>query len=520
MTDALFLSGDEVPEYLRGVELMTAGMEWPAMTGDVTITVEHIADAVVAANDDPHIQVPRIKLGHGSVLNGDHPDFDPFAAIGDAEPSFGQFHNLAAVNDGAVLTGDANNILTWLAQVAPAAYPNRSSEATWEVAAVAFDVQTAGGKRYSMVVTAVSLLGVYIPAIADLEDLQTLLVSGPAALATGEETDVPREPDAPPAALSVSHSLIRQRFNFDWCMGENDADEDTYWWWARDIRVDPMEVIADDEEGNLWSIPFTTDGEDTITFGTPVAVRETFVPIAAARVVASFTRPAKPARPPVAAESTAAPARPEPEGVTMDENVREVLVGMGLDPDAASEEQVQAATVLAAARPDTPPEGEPDADADADAEPGADDVEGEPAPGGEPQGEAGTTTPVADPIAAAQSREFARLAAEVATLRAERDQATAATTSARRDDLVTTALTTGRIPPSEREHYRGLLDIDETRAGELLAALPANRIPLEARAQVPDPEAGELPPVGQPLPDNVSLLNPAERAALRARRAI
>lgn len=514
MTDALFLTGDDVPDYLLGVELMTAGMEWPAMTGPVTITVEHIADAIVAANDDPHIQVPRIKLGHTSSLNGDHPDFDPFAAIGDAEPAFGQFHNLGAVNDGAVLTGDANNILTWLAEVAPAAYPNRSSEATWEVADVAFDVQTAGGKRYSMVVTAVSLLGVYIPAIADLEDLQTLLTSGPAALAAGKETAVPEgAPDASATQLSVSSSLIRQRFNFDWCMGENDADEDTYWWWARDIRVDPDEVIADDEEGNLWSIPFTTDGEDAITFGTPVAVRETFVPIAAARVVASFTRPAKPARPPVAAESTAAPARHEPEGVTMDENVREVLVGMGLDPDAATDEQVQAATVLAAARPDTPPEGEPDADAD--------ELEGEgDPPEGEVEGEPGAALPVGDPIAATQRREFDSLAAEVATLRAERDAANTATTSARRDEMVLTALTTGRIPPSERDHYRGLLDIDETRAGELLAALPANRVPLAARAQVPDPEGeGGLPPVGEPLPENVSLLNPAERAALRARRA-
>jgi len=533
MADSLFLTGDDVPDYLLGVELMTAGMEWPAMSGPVTITMEHIADAIVAANDDPHIQVPRIKLGHTSTLNGDVPDFDPFAAIGDAEPAFGQFHNLAAKNDGAVLVGDATNILTWLAETAPAAYPNRSSEATWQVAAVDFDVQTPGGKRYSMVVTAVSLLGVYIPAIADLEDLQTLLVSGPAALAAREEPDVPAGQPAAPAALSVSTDVVWTRFNFDWAMAEdNGAEQDTYWWWARDIRLDPNEVIADDEQGSLWSVPFSTDGEDEVTFGSPVQVRQTFVPLAASqRLVASFARPSKPPRQPAAAAAgaNAADARPEPEGVTMDESVRDVLAGMGLDPDAASDEQIQAATVLAQAQAETPgdpaPEGDPPAEPDPDDEP-ADDPAGEPAGDREPAGAAAraAAAPASSLTVAVDRARFEEMEREVSLARQERR----ANERRQLDAAASAAVLDGRIAPSVREAWRTEIDPGDApdaaslaraqAAQAALAALPAGRVPLDARASIPGPDADPFP-ADEPLPANVSLLTPSQRAEMRARRA-
>jgi hypothetical protein len=549
--DALFLTGDDVPEYLRGVELMSAGMEWPAMTGTVTITLEHIADAIVAANDDPHIQTPRIKLGHTSPLNDGIPAWDPFAPIGDAEPAFGRFVNLGAANDGAVLTGDADPILSWLALSAPATYPNRSSEATWQVAAVEFDVQTAGGKRYSMVVTAVALLGVYVPAIADLEDLQTLIESGPDALAAGKEPAVPavpaaRQPAAPASSLSVSTDVVWQRFNFDWAMGENDAEQDTYWWWARDIRVDPDEVIADDEAGNLWSVPFTTDGANDVTFGEPVAVRQTFVPLAAAaqRVVASFARPTKPPRPPAA---NAANARPEPEGVTMDDAVREVLAGMGIDPETATEAQVQAATTLAETRPAETPPTEP--------------APGDPPPGTQPQPVPGTQPPpdqppappapaeqpgTAPPAPPAQQPDQPGAAVPVAAGaagltvavdRAQWEDTQREIALSRRDRRATecqqldaTALAAvhdGRIAPSVRDSWRAVIDPGDNPTAEslaraqaeqaALAALPKGRLPLEPHALAPDPE-GEMFASDQPLPANVSLLTPAQQAEMRARR--
>ena len=49
------------------VELMTVGIDWPAHPQPVTITLEHLVDAMVAANDDPLIRRPRIKLGHSRL---------------------------------------------------------------------------------------------------------------------------------------------------------------------------------------------------------------------------------------------------------------------------------------------------------------------------------------------------------------------------------------------------------------------------------------------------------------------
>ena len=516
--DPIFLSGDAVPDYLKGVELMTAGMQWQASTGPVTITLQHIADAIVACNDDPHFQPPRIKLGHTSAINGDHPDHDPFAALGDAEPAFGVFGKLDANNDGAVLIGDVDKILTWLALSAPATYPNRSAEATWAVESADFDVQTAGGKRYSMVVTAISFLGVYAPAISDLEDLSALIMNGPSAIAATAATPPVAAATSPPVAASISEDEVRQRFNWEWAMDpENELD--TYWWWAREVRVTNGEVIADDDEGHLFQVPFTeTDG--VITFGEPEQVRKTYIPMAANAQVACFARPSKPQRPPVAAGSNpVASARPEPEGVNMDDDVRAFLVAQGFDPETVTEDQINAASVFVAAAalnaPATPAATtEPEADDETADEPTADATSDEPAAERVP---VAASTP--DPITAAKDAAFARLSAEVAELRAERERSSTEAAAKRRDDQISAALSTGRITPAERETYRALLDVDEDRAGALLSALPADRVPLAARAQVPDPEADSLP-AGQPLPDNVSLLNPSERAALAARRAV
>ncbi len=509
MPDPVFLSGDAVPDYLRGVELMTAGMGWPGMNGPATVTMQNLADAVAAA-DDPHIQPPRIKLGHTSSLNGDHPDFNPFAAIGDAEPAFGQFTNLRLTNDGAVLVGDATNVPVWLAEMAPAAYPNRSAEAPWEVESPQADVQTAGGKRYSMVVTAVSLLGVYLPAIQDLEDLSTLIMDGPSALAASQ-TPAALAAGAG-SALSISEDEIRQRFNFDWAMdAENGADEDTYWWWCREVRVSEGEIIADDDEGHLWMVPFT-DADGVTTFGEPGEVRKTYIPVAASvSQVACFARPSKPQRPPVAAGTTpAAIARPD-QGVNMDDDVREFLVARGIDPEKATDVQINAASVLMAEQP-----------AEAEAEPPEAD---------EPVAEVEQEAPVAErvPVAAARvpdgmslidSATLAELKAGAADgTRLAREKATET-----RDRVLAAARDEGRFPPSRLAAYSKMYDADPDGTTVLLTAdedkggLAKGAVPLAARAQTPDPESAAFA-VDQPLPAGVSILSPSERAESRARRS-
>jgi hypothetical protein len=60
----------------------------------------------------------------------------------------------------------------WLAEAMPSAWPSRSCEWVW-------DFETEGGKRYSAVLTAVSLLGERQHAISNLADVQRLLEYGP-----------------------------------------------------------------------------------------------------------------------------------------------------------------------------------------------------------------------------------------------------------------------------------------------------------------------------------------------------
>lgn len=163
-------------DYVRvdAVELLTVGIEWPAATGPVTITLEHLVDIMVAGNDDPHIRRARLKLGHSRLQPAEEGlrglgDHDP---TWDGDPAFGSVENLRLDNDGAVLLGDLVEVPDWMAEAIPSAWPNRSCEWTQ-------DHTTEGGKRYSAVLTAVSLLGTVQHAITDLEDIRRLVVDGP-----------------------------------------------------------------------------------------------------------------------------------------------------------------------------------------------------------------------------------------------------------------------------------------------------------------------------------------------------
>jgi hypothetical protein len=159
------------------VELLTVGMDWPGAHGELTFRFDHLADAVTAANQDPHIQIPRIKIGHADPrFNTGEGDHDPFYVPGDGEPALGSIENLRLENQGAVLMGDFVRVPLWLAEIMPAAYPNRSIEGAYQDGR--WDVETPGGKKYSFVLTAVALLGIFRPAVEDLEDLQAFLTEG------------------------------------------------------------------------------------------------------------------------------------------------------------------------------------------------------------------------------------------------------------------------------------------------------------------------------------------------------
>jgi Mu-like prophage I protein len=434
---------------IEGVELVTVGMEWPASTGPVTFTFEHLADAMAAANDDPHIISPRGKLGHESEVNGELNVIDPFAALGDAAPAFGKYVNLRLDNDGAVLLGDWIEIPAWLADAAPSAFPNRSIEAT-------FDVTTEGGKHYTMVITGVASLGAYLPAVSDLEDLEQFMVSGPDldAVAATQSPEEGRMPESTAASIDVG--TIRQRFNWEWTT-DNDTEHDTYWWWARSVRVDPLEIIADDDEGGLYLIPISTDGKDEITFGEPVPVREEFVPVAASaegvaatvrqrvdqQVLATeLERPEKPA------PKTAA-SQPDPQEDEMSIDLDKLRGRLGL-PDDATEEQINEAL---AKEPETPAEPtEPVTPSD--------EIPAEPE----------TTPAEPEPIAASAELPDGMVAvpagkwAEVQAGAKAGGELASTTEIKRRDDTIAAAVKAGKVPPSEKEALCNMHESPATRA--------------------------------------------------------
>lgn len=301
-----------------------------------------------------------------------------------------------------------------------------------------------------------------------------------------------------PATASVDTSLIRERFNFDWATSDPVDDIDTYWWWARSIRVDPDEVIADDGEGNIWSVPFTTDGTDEITFGTPQRVAETYVPIQAGegqaataavrrrrqRVAASaLERPSKPDRSNTQAAAVSAPAT---ERTPMDAAVLQALARLhGLDPDTATEDQVNAAVLAANTTPD--PEAEIPA-------------------GGTPEAETPDEAPEPVLVTATQATDLRELFGlpstatdeQVVTAARELREGAAAgaqvarnAVAAELDRTVDDAVSDGRIAPSARDAWRAAIDPGQapdaaataraTSERERLASMATNRVPVRER---------------------------------------
>jgi hypothetical protein len=267
---------------------------------------------------------------------------------------------------------------------------------------------------------------------------------------------------------SVDVTTVRQRFNYEWAMSEPVDGLDTYWWWARSIRVDPNEVIADDDEGNLWSVSFTYDEpSDTVTFGQPVKVRETFIPVqtgdgAAAEAVVSRRRQtvlAAALEKPVKDPKAASRPRPNEEVPTVALDIPALRSRLQLSeeslPDDATEEMINAA--LAAEAP--APEPEP-----------VENVVPEP-----------ETEPAADRTVSVSAAQWKDTQDRLA--KAEQDLQTRATAeaTAHRDGLITAAKNDGRITPAEAADWRADLDKWPEATEAALGRLQPGRVPTEER---------------------------------------
>jgi hypothetical protein len=306
---------------------------------------------------------------------------------------------------------------------------------------------------------------------------------------------------ARPVALSVSVDLVQTLFNWEWAFAEHPDGVDRWSWWARDIRLDPAEVIASDGEGGTWRVPFITDGQSTITFQAPERVREDYVPSEPPEAVSAFALHGAD-RPPTKtgnrlmaaaraegaisylrrtlnASPTPAASRPptNQEGSTVTpEELRESL-GLAAD---ATDEQVRARLTELNANAETEPEAETPEELET------------PVAETEPEAE----TPAPEPIAASMRSALGlpstatddqvrqRITELDAGARAG-SEARAAQLSAERDQLVDDAVRDGRIPPSTRDSWRAALEARPTEEAAALAALTPDRIPVSERGATP-----------------------------------
>lgn len=474
---------------IESVELCSAGMEWPAAGGPVTLTLEHIADCV-RAGEDTLITPARLKIGHTDprFADPDIPDHDPFY---DGEPAFGSIGNLRLTNDGATATGDYIYVPKWLADNLPSAFPSRSIEGAYSIEEgsggkleARWDVETPGGKHYSFVLTACALLGVQAPAVKDLEDLQFRLSEGRGVIVTGdpEAGGVPIAVSmgaVPAGAVSLEADVdkVIDVFYSEFCV------DDRYWWWARAVRVDPNVIIADDDEGSLWRVPIQTDADQNITFGEPERVLQTFQPApeaaaslaAAAQTLPDGSRTVKA----FAAREQTVPAdrkaRPEgggsgsgnTSGMDFSDEQRAALCKrLDLSEDS-TDEQIAAALE---AEPDTPPvepEENPETP-EAPETPQETPEQPEEETPAEETPEEETTTPV-------DSTVLSQLQADAAAGRAARDQQVAA----HRETVLTEALGDGKITPSSKSAWAKKLKAAPEATEAELAALPKNLVPVD-----------------------------------------
>lgn len=286
---------------VEGVEIVSTGT-YPLASGETTFTAEDLAAAVLAASD-PTVAAPRIKIGHSD------PRFNEAVASGelDGEPAFGTVGNLRLSDDQQTVIGDYMNVPVWLGESLPSAYPGRSIEG-------GFNYTAPSGRDYNLVIDAVALLGVTLPGVTSLDDLQSVIakngsvpdpseVKGQHIVARIERAGDPES--QPTGELVGGMDLGSMNRAFCAALDEGEVPQapdgsdvgPQLWWWTRSVRAEDggsLALIVDDDEGHLLRIPFTVDGSE-VAYGDPEVVVETFTPVAASgagsgsRVIASWS---------------------------------------------------------------------------------------------------------------------------------------------------------------------------------------------------------------------------------------
>jgi hypothetical protein len=405
---------------------------------------------MVEAQGDPAIVTPRLKLGH------DDPRFN--GAILDGEPAFGTAQNLRLVNNGQTVIADYVGVPSWLAAILPSAYPNRSVEGNW-------DVETVTGHKYRFVCTDVALLGVVWPGISTLDDLQAAFSENGPEGVTVAKTKV---------IASVNLEDVQRSFYDDFATQDNGR----YWWWVRAVLLDPNELVADDDEGGLYRVPFATSG-DSVSFQDPIPVKIEYVdtpaeePVAAkmgshSTVVAATYANSRSSRPASRQEGEVATT------ASVDLGALRRYFGLAED---ATEDQINAAI---AAQEEEGEEGTDEEGTEEEEEETTEETEEE------------ETAPSA--IAASTVRvdkaTLSQLQADAALGR----QAYEKQRIEGRDAFLLAAINTGKFPPARLQHWKDAWENDPEGIKAAIDQMPEGLIPVGEQLGVAPSETGGTQP--------------------------
>ena len=440
-------------------------------TGVATFTEEHLRDAVKAAEEDPTLRRPRLKIGHTD---------DGWQA---GEPSFGSFVNLRLSDNGQEILADLETF-DWLADVIPVMWPNRSIEGYFDI------YNESSGRTYSLVIPAVSLLGIEFPGVGSLDDLRDVLEAKEVSVVAkkgGQGFTV---------RASIDVDKITKTYYSEFATGER------YWWWIRSVRLDPNEIIVEDyDSGALYRVPFDVD-EQAVTFGDPVEVYEQFVDAPQTEDAEQDKEAAK--------ASVLATWRTPPRDrmkATTEVNMtpEELREQLGLSADATDDEVKAKIAELKAASEE--PDEEQDDDDDTNDDTGDDDDEKD----GQKDEKQKETVPAsrklpngavlvdAEALAKLQAGADAGLA-----LKAEGDKK-------RRQGKVDAAIQDGRVVPHARASLLKQMEQDEKATSAYLDSLTPGIVPVNERGSNPVNDADvSAANAGGAYPDE--WLTPQERA--------
>lgn len=432
---------------------------WAASTGETSITREDLENIVTSAATG-QLDKAVIKIGHTDPRFA-NPDWD-------GEPAYGQVTNLAVDDEnGGTLYGDYVNVPAELAEKMPSAYPFRSVEISWGV-----KLKDAAGKvarTFKAVLTGLALLGQSAPAVKGLADVHAALsdaLSG--ATATAERSSVFT---AGQFAFDAGHTETTLRRTLQNALDAARTTEDPFAdHWVEDY--DDGHVFYHHGEKGMVRRAYSLDGDGAVTLtgaAEPVVEKRVFTPVA-------DTTPVPPAES-VANHSEHVSA---PEGVTKAKSTKTEVTTVALLekyrkqlglPETATADDILAALDAANNEPvadDAKPEAKKDAKkADAKADAKKDDAEPEAEKAKEP---VAALSAEPTPSVTVSAVAFSAMQVDVAALRAENATFRAGEDSKRRNSIITSALSEGRLHPTEEKTWRDALNSNEEVTVSLLSA--------------------------------------------------